>query len=123
MIDKNKMTHFSDCAIYNGPAYEPGPCDCGVMAEMGRYAELHRLIVALKRAQEVQQVIDKNKTIVLQSEDQRRWHGCLRKQAFISVGSAHTAGRHQGMARGTFTAYLCRYCGQWHIAKKVVANG
>ncbi len=50
----NKTTHFSDCAIYNGPAYEPGPCDCGVMAEMGRYAELHRLIVSLKRAQEVQ---------------------------------------------------------------------
>ena len=20
--------HASDCAIYNGPAYEPGPCDC-----------------------------------------------------------------------------------------------
>jgi hypothetical protein len=21
--------HWSDCAIYNAPAYEPGPCDCG----------------------------------------------------------------------------------------------
>ena len=21
--------HWSDCAIYNGPALEPGPCDCG----------------------------------------------------------------------------------------------
>lgn len=22
-------THASDCAIYNAPASEPGPCDCG----------------------------------------------------------------------------------------------
>ena len=64
-----------------------------------------------------------HQTTVLQSEDQRRWHGCLRKQAFRSVGNAHTAGRHQGMARGTFTAYQCRYCDQWHIAKKGFANG
>ncbi len=21
--------HWSDCSIYNPPAYEPGPCDCG----------------------------------------------------------------------------------------------
>ena len=21
--------HWSDCAVYNGPAYKPGPCDCG----------------------------------------------------------------------------------------------
>lgn len=21
--------HWSDCAVYNAPAYEPGPCDCG----------------------------------------------------------------------------------------------
>jgi len=21
--------HLSDCAVHNGPAYEPGPCDCG----------------------------------------------------------------------------------------------
>lgn len=21
--------HYSDCAVNNGPAYEPGPCDCG----------------------------------------------------------------------------------------------
>ena len=28
--DKPEPTlHWSDCAIYNGPAYEPGPCDCG----------------------------------------------------------------------------------------------
>ncbi len=24
----NKQTHFSDCGIYNAPAYAPGPCDC-----------------------------------------------------------------------------------------------
>lgn len=23
------VTHASDCAIYNAPAIEPGPCDCG----------------------------------------------------------------------------------------------
>ena len=22
-------SHRSDCAIFNAPAYEPGPCDCG----------------------------------------------------------------------------------------------
>lgn len=21
--------HWSDCAVYNAPAYEPGPCSCG----------------------------------------------------------------------------------------------
>ena len=21
--------HYSDCAVNNGPALEPGPCDCG----------------------------------------------------------------------------------------------
>jgi len=21
--------HWSDCAVHNAPAYEPGPCDCG----------------------------------------------------------------------------------------------
>ncbi|MBS4074573.1 hypothetical protein KGY14_05140 [Ameyamaea chiangmaiensis] len=23
------MKHWSDCAVHNGPAMEPGPCDCG----------------------------------------------------------------------------------------------
>lgn len=25
-----KVIHWSDCAIYRAPAYEPGPCDCAV---------------------------------------------------------------------------------------------
>lgn len=31
MIKKSekRIGHWSDCAIYNGPAFEPGPCDCG----------------------------------------------------------------------------------------------
>ena len=24
-----EIIHTSDCALHNGPAYEPGPCDCG----------------------------------------------------------------------------------------------
>lgn len=24
-----RKTHKSDCAVNNGPEYEPGPCDCG----------------------------------------------------------------------------------------------
>ena len=24
--------HASDCSIHNGPAYPPGPCDCGADA-------------------------------------------------------------------------------------------
>jgi hypothetical protein len=24
------MGHWSDCAVYNEPAYPNGPCDCGV---------------------------------------------------------------------------------------------
>ena len=24
-----RVAHKSDCAVNNGPAYEPGPCDCG----------------------------------------------------------------------------------------------
>jgi len=26
---EDPIIHWCDCAIYNGPAYEPGPCDCG----------------------------------------------------------------------------------------------
>ncbi len=29
ILDAGNIVHFSDCAVYNGPAYEPGPCDCG----------------------------------------------------------------------------------------------
>lgn len=25
--------HFSDCAVHNGPAMTPGPCDCGITTE------------------------------------------------------------------------------------------
>ena len=25
------IIHWSDCAIYNGPAYPAGPCDCGAL--------------------------------------------------------------------------------------------
>lgn len=28
-LDEPAVTHKSDCAIYNGPAKNPGPCDCG----------------------------------------------------------------------------------------------
>lgn len=34
MGDKTaKPKHKSDCAVYNAPAFEPGPCDCGALAE------------------------------------------------------------------------------------------
>ena len=23
------IVHWSDCSVYNAPAFEPGPCDCG----------------------------------------------------------------------------------------------
>lgn len=28
--DQSQATHDSDCALHNGPAYEPGPCDCSL---------------------------------------------------------------------------------------------
>lgn len=28
-VEESDMVHASDCALHNGPAYEPGPCDCG----------------------------------------------------------------------------------------------
>ncbi len=54
----------------------------------------------------------------LTTEDQRRWHACLRKQAYPSSQAAYTAGRHQGLKRRSFEAYLCPYCSLWHIARK-----
>jgi len=27
--EKKDINHWSDCAVNNGPAYEPGECDCG----------------------------------------------------------------------------------------------
>lgn len=32
-IAQPKPVHDSDCAIYNAPALEPGPCDCRLKAE------------------------------------------------------------------------------------------
>lgn len=28
-----EVKHASDCAVHNGPAKKPGPCDCGEEAE------------------------------------------------------------------------------------------
>lgn len=32
-----KVIHWSDCAIYNAPAYEPGPCNCGAAKSGSRF--------------------------------------------------------------------------------------
>lgn len=29
--DVVRLTHTSDCAVHNGPALPPGPCDCGLV--------------------------------------------------------------------------------------------
>jgi len=31
VITNPSPMHWSDCAIYNAPAMEPGPCDCGAI--------------------------------------------------------------------------------------------
>lgn len=38
--------HWSDCAVHNAPAYEPGPCDCGglELAEDGSHALVAGLV-------------------------------------------------------------------------------
>lgn len=55
--------HWSDCAIYNAPAYEPGPCNCGgrgptvaeaedaISALSGDAAKVARLIAACVNAE------------------------------------------------------------------------
>ena len=41
----SNILHFSDCAVYNGPAYLPGPCDCGaVKAHKRWWTYLYRLL-------------------------------------------------------------------------------
>ena len=37
------LKHWSDCAVYNEPAYPAGDCDCGV-GGMGRIRYLGHLI-------------------------------------------------------------------------------
>lgn len=32
-VAQSKAKHASDCAVYNAPAMEPGPCDCGARAQ------------------------------------------------------------------------------------------
>ena len=32
----NTVKHWSDCSVHNGPAMEPGPCDCGRQAKAER---------------------------------------------------------------------------------------
>ena len=29
LTEPQDTKHYSDCAVHNAPAYEPGPCDCG----------------------------------------------------------------------------------------------
>jgi hypothetical protein len=31
--ENKTFSHWSDCAVHNGPAYPAGPCDCGVAQE------------------------------------------------------------------------------------------
>ena len=33
VVAQSKAKHASDCAVYNAPAMEPGPCDCGLKAQ------------------------------------------------------------------------------------------
>jgi hypothetical protein len=30
------VPHVSDCAVHNGPALEPGQCDCGAVKRLAR---------------------------------------------------------------------------------------
>lgn len=59
-----------------------------------------------------------------ETEDQRRWHTCLRKVAFNSIEAAYTFVRKNGHGRRrnerTLDAYQCIYCGKWHLATRKV---
>ena len=37
ILDKDNIIHFSDCAVYNEPAYPAGPCDCGAIKARKRW--------------------------------------------------------------------------------------
>lgn len=37
------MTHKSDCAVHNEPAYPPGICDCGAELKVIQLAEIEIL--------------------------------------------------------------------------------
>jgi len=30
---RGSVRHYSDCALHNAPAYDPGPCDCGTVKD------------------------------------------------------------------------------------------
>ena len=45
-----EIKHVSDCAVHNGPAYEPGPCDCGA----ARDHLFDEMVKALKYIAELQ---------------------------------------------------------------------
>jgi len=34
-----KRIHYSDCALYNAPAYLPLPCNCGVSGGVKKFLE------------------------------------------------------------------------------------
>lgn len=55
---------------------------------------------------------------VIRSEEQRRWHTCMRKQAFAKITDAYAAARGSGIPRMERYAYQCRYCSKWHITRK-----
>ena len=39
---KSEVTHWSDCAVHNEPAYPNGPCNCGANVEVRGATQLYR---------------------------------------------------------------------------------
>ncbi len=58
------------------------------------------------------------------SEEQGRWHTCLRKVAFDKIEHAYMA-RNQQRDHRRLSVYRCQYCALWHLSKtrSVSSNG
>lgn len=59
-----QIRHKSDCALYNAPAYEPKPCDCG-----GEKAMLEAVEMVKIRGKKLLEAIENETCLIMPTSD------------------------------------------------------
>ncbi len=69
-----QIRHKSDCALYNAPAYESKPCDCG-----GEKAMLSLVEMLIKRGKDLLKAIEIKKNITITAVNFKVWLDMIEK--------------------------------------------
>ena len=69
-----QIRHKSDCALYNAPAYESKPCDCG-----GEKAMLCLVEMFINRGKDLLKAIEIKKNITITAVNFKVWLDMIEK--------------------------------------------